>query len=651
MRLMTFLYVLLALLAGPASAQLGGSLDPFGADEPVDPVTLSAEVSVSAIAPGDRGVIAVVFEFAENFHAWPNEPVIPEALGDFFAIPTEIDPVAVDGVKFASVVWPEPKAVEVAFLGEPVDLLSYGGTSIMYVPFEVAEDATPGTLTVQLEVGYQACDDQICLPPELVTIEVSFEVGDVTVPVESAMFDGFDPAAIELVSAGEPASSAAESPAGTLFGLSLGSGLLPLAILAALGGMILNLTPCVLPVIPIKILTLTQHAGDDRGKTLGLGFWMFLGVTAFWAALGIPAALLTAFADPSRIFGYWFITAPLGILMVLLALGLMGLFQIQLPQKAYAINPKADNASGSFLFGVMTGVLGLPCFGFVAGALIPAAAVLGTTGVIVVFTAMGVGMAAPYLVLAAFPQLVKRVPKTGPASDLVKQVLGLILAGFGLFFFGTGIRALVATYPYTQESLHVYALAALVVAAGLLLAYRTMKITKRPVPLTVFGLLGLALAAGAVWMSVTNTQKHRADYLERRAALADAGPGGILPTVWNKYTPALLQTALDEGKIAFIDFTADWCINCKVFEAQVLDKDPVRSVLRTEEVAMIKVDLTGSNPDGDKLLADLGRVGIPTWAVMGPGLDEPLVITTFTPAAVQNAIEAARGTRVTDATP
>jgi len=108
---------------------------------------------------------------------------------------------------------------------------------------------------------------------------------------------------------------------------------------------------------------------------------MAIGVVAFWAALGAPLALLVAygkgFVDPSAfIFGRWYITLGLGAVIALMGLGIMGLFAINLPQKAYMINPSADNAQGSFLFGVMTAVLGLPCFGFVVAPLLAGAATM-----------------------------------------------------------------------------------------------------------------------------------------------------------------------------------------------------------------------------------------------------------------------------------
>ncbi len=645
-----------------------------GEDQPKE-VEIFAFVGPDAqtvtVEPGGTAVVAVVLDHAEGWHSNLNKPVVPEEMEGFVPIPTTIETDGVDGITAGPVQWPEPKAVPVDFFftGEPIDYLTYAGRAVAFVPVRIAEDAEVGsTLGLALEITYQACDDMTCLAPETVTRRVSFEVvEDATGLPSEGDFAGFDAGVFEewgggeVAGAEEPKAPAEAGAAAGEIGASGGDGgsflgilALPtgggvwgfvgLALISALGGAILNLTPCVLPVIPIKILTLSQHAGEHRGRTLALGAAMAFGVVAFWAALGVPAALFTSFADPSRVFGYWYVTAPLGLLMVILALGLMGMFSLNLPKAAYMVNPKADSVPGSFAFGIMTGVLGLPCFGFVAGALIPAATTLGTAAVIVIFTAIGVGMALPYLVLSIFPKLVEKLPRTGPASELVKQVLGLLLIGFGLFFFGTGVRALVKTHPFTAEVLHIYALSLAVIAAGVWLLWKTIRITKKPLNVAVFGLVAVVIAYLGVYISLGKTLQEKQDYEIRQAALESAGPGNILAGVWNEYSPELLEKALDQGKTVFVDFTADWCINCKVFEAQVLDKEPVRSVLRDPGVAMIKVDLTGSNRAGEQFLSDLGRVGIPTWAVLGPGLDGPRVISSFTPSAVLGALEAAAGT-------
>lgn len=657
--------------------------------QPQAAVRLFVQADAASVAPGGRGVLAVTLDHDEGYHSWPAAHVELPADLAAFAIRTEITVAAVEGVRFEPVRWPEPHVSHVPPLGPdaPTEALTYSGRATAYVPFTVDAGAAPGERTFRVTVGLQTCNDQVCLPPDELTGEVALTLaaGTAAAARRDGDFAGFDAAQpapsppAPIPSAPTPAAPAAPigSPEATatpdaaavpgatdgarasLLGLSFSAsgplGLLLLALAGIAGGAVLNLTPCVLPVLPIKVLTLSRHAGESRVRGLVLGLAMAAGVVAFWTALGVPAAIFSGFADPSRVFGFWFVTIPLGVVMVVMSLGLMGLFTINLPQSVYMVNPQADSPGGSFLFGVMTAVLGLPCFGFVVGALLPAAATQGPAAVMVIFASLGVGMALPYLVLSAYPKLVERVPRTGPASELVKQVLGLILIGFGLFFFGTGVRALVATHPYTAASLHIYGLCLSLLAAAGWLVWRTVEITKKPALRGTFGLLGAALALGAAWIAVGDTASKRDEYLREQAAIAQAEASGgsmaLIPGIWNDYRPALLERALAEGKTVFLDFTADWCINCKFLEGTVLNQPPVRPRLEGADVVMMRVDLTGKNTEGNALLKDLGRVGIPTWAVAGPGQAEPRAMETYTPAAVLEALDAAGGptTRVSTA--
>ena len=717
------------LAAVPAQGQsidfggFGGGAD--DGDFPAE-VRASAEVApgstATTVTPGGLAVVAVVLDHTEGFHSWPSAEVelIPDL--DAFAIRTAIEVVAPETVTVGAIQWPKAKPSKVPSLtGEgTMEAPTYAGRAVAYVPLRVSEDAT-GELDIEVLLTYQACDDQICLAPEFPEFDIRLTVDAAAGGIPTAGdFAGFDasradtvpvatptPAEPTVASGGageaaiegepaepaEAASTAATDGVGdaTFFGIPIPSqgiaGIVGLAALCALGGFVLNLTPCVLPVIPIKVMTLSQHAGESRGRAVYLGLWMALGVTAFWFAIGVPAALFSQAADASRVFGLWYVTLPIGLIVSAMALGLMGLFAINLPKAAYAFNPKADNASGSFLFGVMTGVLGLPCFGFVVGALIPIAASVSPFVVILSFTAIGLGMAAPYLVLAVFPKLVDKLPRTGPASELVKQFLGLLLFGAGLFFAGTGLLSLSKTYPFIAGQFHIIAVSLAALAAGGWLAWRTMVIAKKPVGRAVFGGLGVAVAASGVWLSVNGVSSARAEHERREAELAaieqaerervaaleqtlediqarvetviaSGGGGGnglvgivedlasglanagprFPTTVWVDYTPDRLADAIDAGHAVFIDFTADWCINCKVFEKATLDKDPVRSHLHADDVIMMKVDMTGSNPDGEALLSSLNRVGLPIWAVHGPGFDRPRVVQAGVGAAVESSV-------------
>ena len=179
---------------------------------------------------------------------------------------------------------------------------------------------------------------------------------------------------------------------------------------------------------------------------------------------GIPVAFISnfKFADPSTIFGIWWVTGIIGLVIALMSLGIMGLFQIKLPQKVYMVNPKADSAWGAFVFGIMTAVLGLPCFGFVAGALLAGAATMPSILVLTVFAFMGIGMAAPYVVLAMFPKLIEKLPRTGPASELIKHIMGLLMLGAAAYFLGTAVIAYGIghdwTFPWWGKAVHWWAI-------------------------------------------------------------------------------------------------------------------------------------------------------------------------------------------------
>jgi thiol:disulfide interchange protein len=412
-------------------------------------------------------------------------------------------------------------------------------------------------------------------------------------------------------------------------------------LLAIVGGLILNLTPCVLPVIPIKIITLSQHAGSP-GRMLYLGLWMAAGVIAFWVACAIPVLAFASFADPSRIFSIWWVTAGLGVIIALMSLGLMGLFTLNLPQGLYMINPKADTAWGSFVFGIMTAVLGLPCFGFVAGALLGAAATLPKVATLAIFVGLGIGMALPYLVLAMFPKLVDRIPRTGPASELVKQVMGLLMLAAATYFIGSGLIALVASKPWLGKQLHVWLIAGFGIAAGAWLIWQTVKITPSIARRGVFTLVALFIAGMGVWYASDATMRAKGTYLAKAAAMEAAGGGKLLTGTWIDYNAGLFEQARRENKVIVMDFTAEWCINCKVLKASVLERDPVKSVLRQDNVVLFTVDLTSDSAAGWKTLENLGETGIPLLVIYTPGSDAPWKSNAYTSAQVMAEVTAAR---------
>ncbi len=255
-------------------------------------------------------------------------------------------------------------------------------------------------------------------------------------------------------------------------------------------------------------------------------------------------------------------------------------------------------------------------------------------------------MALPYLVLAARPAWIEKVPRTGPASELVKQVMGLLLLAAAMYFIGAGMIALVQDYPYLAKQLHWWAVAFLGSASGVWLIYRTFRITPRIAPRLAFTALGLIVAAGGVASALKSTGDARREYLATKAAREEAekrgGDGALITSAWVDYSEPLLARALASGKVVVMDFTAEWCLNCKTLKAAVLNVAPVRPVLESEAVVMIRVDLTSARAPGWEKLRSLGQTGIPLLAILGPGLSEPWMSNAYTAEQVLGAIARAR---------
>jgi len=642
------------------------ALSPAAAQPPdMQPrVAVSVEWSHDAYLPGSQGAMAVILDIEAGWHVYPGKgsPDAPEVY-----IPTTVDVTLPAGWTQGKIHWPQAHEVLFGFEGSQERLKVYEGHAVVLIPFSVDPAATPGPADATVAVGYQPCDDKSCEPPTDQTLRLNTrivaEASAVSASANPTLTSAFAdllsqrvdiPGGIEQASPPSldstttlPATSTPAPEARRFFGIPMPrqGGVLNLIILAslsALGGFILNLTPCVLPVIPIKIMTIMQHA-NHPGRSLMLGLWMALGVIAFWTALGVPVAFFTGISDPSRLFGIWWLTLGIGVLIAAMGVGIMGLFTIQLPQAVYAVNPKADSAWGSFVFGVMTGVLGLPCFGFVAGALLVGVATMPPSMVMTIFTSLGVGMALPYIVLSANPKLLERLPRTGPASELVKQVMGLLLLAAAAFFIGAGLNALVRERPYLAHQLQFWAVAIFCGLAGLWLIVRTFQITSGAASRAVFTVVGLIIGSLALLYAWDATAKAKVDWAVRQAALAAAGgEAGYIHGAWNPWTPAAFEKARADGHVVVLDFTADWCINCKIIKAAVLNKEPVLSELNRDDVVKFTVDLTSTTDPGWDYLHGLGQTGIPLLVVYTPSRDDPWQANAYTSQQVMDAVNNAR---------
>ncbi len=609
-----------------------------------DKVTVSVQISPENATAGSDAIIAVILEHDKHWHSHTNDPQVPEALGDpenyiateiAFELP-EGSPLTLHG---GYIQWPEPTTVMVGFVGTSVNYDVFSDKAVIYIPVTIASDANLGEASFTIKPVFQACDDTTCQRATPRPSEDRWDEYGITETINivaakqnaattsSKTFDNFDATVFANIHAGVEAPSNNEikfDAFGLKFSLSADgpTGLYLLLLVAMGGGFLLNLTPCVLPVIPIKIMGLSASAGN-RKKTLLLGIWMMFGVMALWILLGAAIALIAGFTAINQLFQYPAFTIILGIFIGVMAIGMGGLFSIRLPNAVYKVNPKHDSWFGSFLFGVMTAVLSTPCTAPFMGAAAAWAATQSPILTLIVFGSIGFGMAFPYLILAAFPHLVEKMPRAGAASEIIKQVMGLLMLAAAAYFLGVGLSGLMQQEGAPPSRFYLWIVAACVAASGVWMAWRTLRVAKTPTPKIIFGILGVIITASSVFGGIRLTEKG--------------------PIDWEYYTPEILAEKLAEGDVVVLEFTAEWCLNCKALESTVLHSARVVEAFDADDVTPIKIDLTGNNVSGNALLNEVGGLRIPLLIIMGPDGEEDFRGDFYTVNQVLEAIQKSRG--------
>lgn len=514
--------------------------------------------------PNSNYRFAVKLNISEEWHINSNNP------NEDFLIPTRL--VSEDPrFQFAKIVYPEAKELKFEFSDKPVSV--FDGTIYIGALLRIDAALDEGYYSIPIKITYQACNNQSCLPPSSLTDTLHIKVVNEDTPVTELNSEilgniDFGKASIE------------ESNDNTIASTLESSGLLLSLLFVFLGGLALNLTPCVYPLIPITVGYFGGQSEGRTGRLFLLGSLYVLGMALTYSVIGVITALSGA------VFGSLLqntiVIVGIAVLFVVLSLSQFGVYEFKLPDSWVM---KAGGAKsgyfGAFFMGLTMGIVAAPCIGpFVLGLVTYVAAKGDPVYGFWLFFVMALGLGLPYLFLALFSGKIKSLPRAGDWMEGVKHVFGFLLLGMAVYFVA----------PLFPKEINSYFLPIFGIAAAVILLVfdRTANNIKGfRIFKTVFSIIVLALSV----YSLIPADKPE------------------LP--WEKFTDEKYQISLDNGERMIIDFYADWCIPCKELEAITFADAKVAGKMK--EFKLFKVDMTQTISDEtEKLRNKFNIVGMPT---------------------------------------
>ena len=572
-----------------------------GQFRPPPKASLEAVADLTSYAGGESVRIAAVVTVDDGWHIQSHTPSFD------YLIPTEIAFELPADWPQPDVSYPDHIMWQSEFEADP--LAVYEHEAVIHAELDVPADAVAGTVEVPVELTYQACDDRTCLPPTTAEATVSLEIGATGEPT------------------GHPAFEAAPA---TPTGASAGAlGLFAALLAALLGGLILNGMPCVLPIVSLKLFGLAQASGRSRREitagalmtTLGIlvSFWVLAAATLIARSAGEAVGWGIQFQNPL------FVTF-LALVLTLFSLNVWGLFEIQLPQ---AISNRlgggqSEGYSGHFFSGVFATLMATPCSAPFLGTAVGFALSQPAATIVATFTAVGVGLAAPYLLLAAVPNATRLLPKPGEWMATLRGIMGFLIAGTTVWLL------YVLAAQMDSARLAFVEVGLLVLALFVWLQGRSRGAAPR-----ILGRLGAVAAALFVLVLAGGASAHSGG--------AGGGPGMERVLNWVPFDPVQAVTLADEGRLVFVDVTADWCATCKVNERLVLETEETAALFARYDVVAMQADWTNRDDGIARYLASFGRYGIPFYALYRPNQEPHVFGELLRGSRLEEAIRSSAG--------
>jgi thiol:disulfide interchange protein len=407
------------------------------------------------------------------------------------------------------------------------------------------------------------------------------------------------------------------------------SSLLATLALAFLGGVILNLMPCVFPVLGIKILGFVNQSGSDQSRVVKHGLVFTMGVLlSFWT---LAAVLLALRAGGSQLGWGFQLQSPafvfgMAAFLLIFALNMSGLFEVGLAVTGVGGKLQMqDGFAGSFFTGALATLVATPCSApFLAPAL-GAALSLSAVESFLVFTAIAVGLALPYLLLSIFPAAIKLLPRPGAWMETFKQLMA-----FPLYATVGWLLWVLAGQTKDDDNALLFITFGFVLVAMAAWAYGRFGQAHGKPGKQLFGRVFAALLlAGGLYTGWPKT--------------AEAAPTGSYQVTWEKWSPEAIATAQAAGKFVYVDFTARWCATCQTNKAALFHNDGVLAALAKDNVVLLKADWTNRDPKITAELARWNRSAVPFNLIYAPGKPDPVVLPELlTPARMLESLAQAK---------
>ena len=534
-----------------------------------DLVEIVGQQQYATVRPESRSAVALHFKVKDTWHFYADAETAPGGMN------LKVKAQA-DGLVFEEPVFGESHSYFDKSSGQ--QLQAFSGEFTVYVPFAV-ESGASGEVDIAVSFDGAVCSESLCQRPPFDKL-----LTRVVVSADAAM----DSPAFELPKRAEPQIAAEARPLATVVALAL----------ALLAGLILNLMPCVWPVIPIIVMRLVEQAKQSRARSVALGLAFCGGIMLFFVGLALANIILQVWFDTVFQWGDHFrnpaVLIAMVLLLVVLAMFMFGIFAIGIPSSVAGKASGAKGIAGSIGMGLLAAILATPCsfailtvaFAWAQTQPLP----LGTVAILL----MGAGMACPYVILTSMPRLLAWIPKPGRWMEMIKQALGFILLIIAI--------KMLAGLPHARAVAVLYCAIGFAVAVwmwGTWVSFSTPARRKRIVRTAAVVIAVLS----ALWL------------LPEKKELID----------WQEYDAENVAQAWLEGRPVLLEFMAEWCLSCKTVEKIVYSRKDIADLIEQKGVLAVRADTTLRDYPATIDLRDVYREpAVPVTILLLPDNPEPV---------------------------